>query len=156
VAGLEELKARHRHCLSPNKEHFYGMVNKEGLAEYGPSFQVVTSLHGNFAEDTFLGCIEFDSEAWARQGGLYGVQLLDALYQLPFLLPSHDPSIVAYAGGFEVRMPGDGVALSEYLSERCWWLAGGILHPQALPRQAVRLPAARQQGTLPGTQEVRR
>lgn len=53
-------------------------------------------------EDTFLGTLEFDSQAWIKKGGHYGYQLLDGLYQIPFLLPSYDPQIVAYAGGFEV------------------------------------------------------
>lgn len=64
---------------------------------------MVSSLHGNFAKDTYLATLDFDHDAWTRQGGCFGVQLLDSLFQIGFLLPSHDPMIVTYAGGFEVR-----------------------------------------------------
>lgn len=47
--------------------------------------------------------MEFDNDAWSAQGGSFGIQLMDAMYQMLFLLPSHDPQIVVYAGGFEVR-----------------------------------------------------
>lgn len=47
--------------------------------------------------------MEFDNDAWSVQGGSFGIQLMDAMYQMLFLLPSHDPQIVVYAGGFEVR-----------------------------------------------------
>ena len=107
--GILALQKHHTHCLAKNKEHVYGIINQEGLAEYGPSFQVVTSFHGNMVDDTYLGVVEFDSKAWGRRGGNFGVQLLDALYQILFLLPSHNPQIVMYAGGFEsahfVRKP---------------------------------------------------
>ena len=100
--GLTTLQRHHAHCLAKNKEHAYGIINKEGLSEYGPSFQVISSMHGNLVDDTYLTVVEFDSIEWGRQGGSFGIQLLDALYQLLFLLPSHDPQIVVYAGGFDV------------------------------------------------------
>jgi len=99
--GLATLKKHHTQCLASSTEHAYGIINKEGLSEYGPSFQVISSLHGNEVDDTFLCVVEFDNVEWNRQGGSFGIQLLDAMYQLLFLLPSHDPQIVVYAGGFE-------------------------------------------------------
>lgn len=99
--GLAALQRHHTHCLAKDTEHAYGIINKEGLSEYGPSFQVISSMHGNLVDDTYLSVVEFDSAEWGRQGGSFGIQLLDALYQVLFLLPSHDPQIVVYAGGFD-------------------------------------------------------
>jgi len=99
--GLAALQRQHTHCLAKDTEHAYGIINREGLSEYGPSFQVISSMHGNLVDNTYLSVVEFDSVEWGRQGGSFGIQLLDALYQLLFLLPSHDPQIVMYAGGFD-------------------------------------------------------
>lgn len=72
------------------------------MAEYGPSFQVVQSVHANTVEDTYFAVLDFDSHGWALKGGSFGYQLLDGLFQVCFVLPTFDPQIVAYAGGFEV------------------------------------------------------
>jgi len=102
-AGLDALIARHDTPIATSQEQFYGIVNEEGRCEYGPSFQVVQSVYGDLASYTYLGRLKYDSQSWAKQGGCYGVQLLDGLFQVPLILPSSDPQLVAYAGGFEVR-----------------------------------------------------
>lgn len=101
-AGLEVLKADHRQVMAANQEQFYGILNQEGIAEYGSSFQVVQSLHGNLGADTYFAELKFDCQGWADQGGSVGVQLMDSFFQIPLALPSHDCLAVAYAGGFEV------------------------------------------------------
>ena len=39
-AGLAALIQRHTHCIADSREQVYGVINQEGLREYGPSFQV--------------------------------------------------------------------------------------------------------------------
>lgn len=98
------LKANHQEVLASDQEQFYGILNQEGIAEYGPSFQVVQSLHGNLGADTYFAEIKFHSQDWVNQGGCLGIQLMDSLFQIPLALPTHDCSAVAYAGGFEVSV----------------------------------------------------
>ena len=83
-------------------EQAYGAISMEGIAEYGPSFQVINSLHLSVADNTYLGRLEYDNDAWSRQGGCLGVQLIDGLFQMALLLPCKDPETVYYAGGFQV------------------------------------------------------
>lgn len=33
---------RHSTVLASSKEHFYGLINQDGIVHYGPSFQVHT------------------------------------------------------------------------------------------------------------------
>jgi len=111
VIGLDALTARHETVIASSQEQFYGIVNEDGRCEYGPSFQVVQSVHGDLSANTYLGRLYFDSQSWSAQGGCYGVQLLDGLFQIPLSLPSHDPQLVAYAGGFEVRSLQTSISL---------------------------------------------
>jgi acyl transferase domain-containing protein len=62
--GLAKLRAQHTHCLAASREQFYGIVNNEGLSEYGASFQVVSALHGNMVNDTYIGTVRGGACLW--------------------------------------------------------------------------------------------
>jgi hypothetical protein len=48
---------------------------------------------------SILGKLNYDNEAWQKQGGVFGVQLLDSLLHQTLILATH--SAVYYAGGFD-------------------------------------------------------
>ena len=76
-------------------------MNDEGVAHYGPSFQVVDEVRRNLDGSSVVASLHFDHDQWSGRGGVYGVQLLDGILQLCFLNPYVPSGYVMYAGGFD-------------------------------------------------------
>ena len=98
-AGLKELIGRHTQCEHASTENFYGTHCVEGQMEYLESFQLVESVHVDPKTMSILGKLNYDNEAWEKQGGVLGVQLLDSLLHQTLILATH--SAIYYAGGFD-------------------------------------------------------
>lgn len=105
--GLKNLIARHTQQEHGSKENFYGTHCVEGVMEYMESFQLVDTVHVDPKTMSILGKITYDNEVWQKQGGVIGVQLLDALLHQTLILATH--SAIYYAGGFDaahfLRLP---------------------------------------------------
>ena len=97
AAGLKDLIARHTQLEHGSTENFYGTHCVEGVMEYADSFQIVETVHVDPKTMSILGKLHFDNTAWEREGGVYGVQLLDALLHQTLILATH--SAIYYAGG---------------------------------------------------------
>ena len=97
--GLKELIGRHTQCEHGSTENFYGTHCVEGQMEYLETFQLVESVHVDPKTMSILGKLNYDNEAWEKQGGVMGVQLLDALLHQTLILATH--SAIYYAGGFD-------------------------------------------------------
>ena len=111
--GIRNILESHELALSGR--HFYdGMVNIEGVAYYGPSFQVIKEVRVNLDRSRVVATLQFDHEQWSRRGGVFGVQLIDGIFQLCFLNPFLPSGNVSYAGGFDW-----GVFLRSPVDNRC-------------------------------------
>jgi acyl transferase domain-containing protein/NADPH:quinone reductase-like Zn-dependent oxidoreductase/thioester reductase-like protein/acyl carrier protein len=97
--GLKDLIGRHTQCEHSSTENFYGTHCVEGQMEYLESFQLVESVHVDPKTMSILGKLNYDNEAWEKKGGIFGVQLLDALLHQTLILATH--SAIYYAGGFD-------------------------------------------------------
>jgi acyl transferase domain-containing protein/NADPH:quinone reductase-like Zn-dependent oxidoreductase/thioester reductase-like protein/acyl carrier protein len=97
--GLKNLIGRHTQCEHSSTENFYGTHCVEGQMEYLESFQLVESVHVDPKTMSILGKLNYDNEAWEKKGGIFGVQLLDALLHQTLILATH--SAIYYAGGFD-------------------------------------------------------
>ena len=75
--------------------------------EYLETFQLVESVHVDPKTMSILGKLNYDNAAWEKSGGVFGVQLLDAILHQTLILATH--SAIYYAGGFDachfVRTP---------------------------------------------------
>lgn len=98
-AGLKDLIARHTQREHDSTENFYGTHCVEGVMEYLESFQLVETVHVDPKTMSILGKLNYDNETWQKQGGVFGVQLLDSLLHQTLILATH--SAVYYAGGFD-------------------------------------------------------
>ena len=56
----------------------------------------------NADSTSIVGVLSYDNKSWTKRGGMYGIQLLDGMLQLGFLIPALDPGSVVFAGGFEM------------------------------------------------------
>lgn len=100
--GIRKLCAAHQLDLSEGS--FYTLVNQEGIAHYGPSFQVVDEVRRNFDGSSVVASLHFGHDQWSGRGGVYGVQLLDGIFQLCYLNPYMTSGFVVYAGGFDLGL----------------------------------------------------
>ena len=75
--------------------------------EWNGGFQLIQSAHVDPDAKTILSKIKYDNAAWAKKGGVFGVEFLDSVIH-PLLMLADD-SAVYYAGGFDaghfVRQP---------------------------------------------------
>lgn len=97
--GIRKLLESHQ--LAHSEGTLYTLVNDEGVAHYGPSFQVVDEVRRNLDGSSVVASLHFDHDQWSGRGGVYGVQLLDGILQLCFLNPYVPSGYVMYAGGFD-------------------------------------------------------
>ena len=98
-SGLDELITRHSQCEHASTENFYGTHCVEGQMEYLETFQLVESVHVDPKTMSILGKLNYDNAAWEKSGGVFGVQLLDAILHQTLILATH--SAIYYAGGFD-------------------------------------------------------
>ena len=98
--GIKSLLESH-HSIYPDGT-IYNIINEDGVAEYGPSFQVINDVRVRADGSSFLATMEFDHEQWMNRGGIFGVPLLDGILQLSILNPYIPSGNVGYAGGFEL------------------------------------------------------
>lgn len=67
--------------------------------EWVGGFQLIQSAHVDPDAKTILSKIKYDNAAWAKKGGVFGVEFLDSVIH-PLLMLADD-SAVYYAGGFD-------------------------------------------------------
>ena len=91
----------HSKSIVTTADNFYGNITVDGVLDYGKSFRTVRSLHHDVARGTYLACMEFDTDAWTKQGGCLGVPIIEGLYQMPLLVAEEDPERAWFAGGFK-------------------------------------------------------
>ena len=106
------------HDIISSQGQIYNVINEDDVTEYGASFRVINEVRTSADRSSIVVSLEFDHEKWIRQGGVYGVQLLDGILQLGFLNPYFPSGNVSYAGGFDlgifVRKPVENPCFVHY------------------------------------------
>jgi hypothetical protein len=97
--GLKALRERHYSCEHPTRESFYQAYTTEGTNEYSEGFQLTTGLWLDPLGLTYLARLEYDSEAWVKEGGFFAMELLDSVTHLSLCQASRN--VISYAGGYE-------------------------------------------------------